>query len=168
MLLVNEEGTTHEGCVDDHPLVSHYDRMCNLFGESLLMALEAQANRITNSTATKKLGKDSKESSEVPSGVMPAATPVGGEVKSIERYPVEGFNRTAQRLPITKLFGRAVFFPVYKKPTLAAVNVLECGIKRHKSLDISRAVVQKGKVITRSKQNSVIKTTPLPLGSLTL
>lgn len=142
--------------------------MCNLFGESLLMALEAQASRITNSTAaTKRLGK---ESSEVPSfgGPPAAATPVGGEVKSVECFPVGGFNRTVRRVPVTKPFGR-VFFPVYKKTTPAAVNVLECSIRRHKSLDINSAVVHKGK-LTKNKQNSTVKkiNTLLPLGSLTL
>ena len=127
------------------------------------MALEVQASRITT---TKKLGR---ESSELPSsGVPAAATPVGGEIRTVERYPVGGFTRTARRVPTTKPYGR-VFFPVYRKsiPAASAVNVLECSIKRHKSLDISRAVVQKGKQ-KKSKQNSVIKFTPLPLGSLTL
>lgn len=162
MLLVNEESTVHEGHANDS-MGANYDQMCNLFGESLLMALEVQASRITT---TKKLGR---ESSELPSsGVPAAATPVGGEIRTVERYPVGGFTRTARRVPTTKPYGR-VFFPVYRKsiPAASAVNVLECSIKRHKSLDISRAVVQKGKQ-KKSKQNSVIKFTPLPLGSLTL
>ena len=140
-----------------------YDQMCNLFGESLLMALEAQASRIT---MTKKLGRESSE--VLSSGVPAAATPVGGEMRSVERYPVGGFNRTAQRVPVTKPYGR-VFFPVYRKttPTASAVNVLESSIKRHKSLDSSTAVVQKGKQ-KKTKQNSAIKITSLPLGSLTL
>lgn len=165
MLLVNEDGTEHGGCAD-HPSVAHYDHMCNLFGESLLMALEAQLSRITNSTSTRKHGR---ESSEIPSfGVPTAATPIGGEVRSVERYPVGGFNRTARRVPVAKPYGR-VFFPVYRKTTstACAVNVLECSIRRHKSLDISRAVVQKGK-LNRTKHNSAIKNTPLPLSSLTL
>ena len=162
MLLVNEESTVHEGHVND-PMTANYDQMCDLFGESLLMALEAQASRITT---TRKLGRESSELSS--SGVPTAATPVGGEMRSFERYPVGGFNRTARRVPVTKAYGR-VFFPVYRKsiPEASAVNVLECSIKRHKSLDISRAVVQKGKQ-KKSKQNSAIKITSLPLGSLTL
>ena len=159
MLLVNEEGTIHEGQTS----AVNYDHMSNLFGEGLLMALEAHASHITSSTTMKKLGKDSSEISSF--GLPPAATPVGGEVKSIERYQVGGFNRTARRVPVTKPFGR-VFFPVYRKSTPAAVNVLDCSIKRHKSLDINRTVVQKGK-LNRTK-NSAVKMTSLPLGSLTL
>lgn len=161
MLLINEEGAIHEGHTDQTSAVN-YDQMCDLFGEGLLMALEAHASRITNSTTMKKLGK---EPSEISSFGLPAATPVGGEVKSVERYQVGGFNRTARRVPVTKPFGR-IFFPVYRKSTPAAVNVLDCCIKRHKSLDINRTVVQKGKLnITK---NSAVKMTSLPLGSLTL
>ena len=162
MLLINEEGTIHEGHIDQTSL-ANYDHMCNLFGEALLIALEAHASRITNSATIKKIGKESSEISSF--GVPPAATPVGGEVKSVERYQVGGFNRTARRVPVTKPFGR-VFFPVYRKSSPAAVNVLDCSIRRHKSLDINRTVVQKGK-LNKSK-NSAVKMTSLPLGSLTL
>ena len=162
MLLVDEEGTVHEGCIN-HTSTGNYDHMCNLFGEALLMALEAHASCITSSRAIKKLGKDSSDISSF--GAPAAATPVGGEVKSVERYQVGGFTRTARRLPVTKPFGR-VFFPVYRKTTPAAVNVLDCSIRRHKSLDINRAVVHKGK-LTKNK-NSAVKTATLSLGSLTL
>ena len=161
MLLVDEEGSAHEGCMD-HTSTENYDHMCNLFGEALLMSLEAHASHITSSTAIKKLGKDS---SDISSFGIPAATPVGGEVKSVERYQVGGFTRTARRLPVTKPFGR-VFFPVYRKNTPAAVNVLDCSIRRHKSLDINRTVVHKGKL--SKNKSSTVKTTTLPLGSLTL
>jgi len=162
VLLVNEEGVTHEGSTS-HPSTANYDHMCNLFGESLLMALEAQASHIANSTTTRKLGK---ESSEIPSGPPVASTPVGREVNLREHYLIGGFNRTARRVPITKPLGR-VFFPVYRKASPVAINVLECGIRRDKSLDINTSVVKKGK-LTRTKQHSVLKNASLPLSSLTL
>jgi len=60
-VVVNEEGLTHEGSMG-HPSTANYDHMCNLFGESLLMALEAQASHdIANSTTTRKLRKRSSE-----------------------------------------------------------------------------------------------------------
>lgn len=133
------------------------------------MALEAQVSHVKNSVTTKKFGKEPSEipSFGPPSVTTPAsvATPVGREDRLGEQVPIGGFNRTARRIPVTRSLGH-VFFPVYKKATPVTINVLESSIRRDRNLDMSRSVVQKGK-LTRTK-NSRVTNTSLSLGSLTL
>ena len=150
MLLVNEDNT-------GHPSLSDYNHLCDLFGETLLMSLEAPPSYTTSSINTSKKSYN-KEPAETPAMPPPSVAP--------QRCPIGGFSRTARRVPVTKPFGK-VFFPVYKKPSPVAINILDSSVRRDRSLDISRPVAMTGK-IPRTKQHSTIISEPPSLSSLTL
>ena len=119
------------------------------------MSLEVPSYTTGNNTA-KKL--HNKEPAETPAMLPPSAVP--------QRCLIGGFNKSARRVPVTKLYGK-VFFPVYKKSTPVAINILDSSVRRDRSLDISRTVAMTGK-IPRAKQHSTAINEPPSLASLTL
>jgi len=149
VFLANEDSTSH-------PSLSDYNHLCDLFGETLLMSLEAPTYT-TGSNTAKKL--HNKEPAETPAMPPLAVVP--------QRCPIGGFSsKSARRVPVTKPFGK-VFFPVYKKSTPVAINILDSSVRRDRSLDITRTVAMTGK-IPRTKQHPTAINEPPSLGSVTL